>query len=104
VLRRAKAKGLSVGVILAPIFPPTASRPDFAQDLHEMAEALRPIKPDHVYGESLHIRGENTRLVRDALGEEIVFGNGFDRTAERVFHGVLDATGLSGTWWPEHRG
>lgn len=101
VLQRARAEGLRVGVILAPIFPPTATRPDFVEDLRELAEQLRIIGPDHVYGESLHVRGENLRLVQAALGEDIFMGRGFDHAAERVFHRELGRVGLSGTWWPE---
>ncbi len=101
VLRRAKAAGLSVGVILAPIFPPTSSRPDFAADLREMAERLAKIRPDHIYGESLHIRGENVRLVEEALGEKVFIGRGFDRAAGRIFHRELSGAGLRGTWWAE---
>ncbi|MFQ5911482.1 MAG: radical SAM protein, partial [Thermoplasmata archaeon] len=33
VMRRAKELGLPVGVILAPIFPPMQTRPDFVEDL-----------------------------------------------------------------------
>jgi DNA repair photolyase len=100
VLRRAKAKGLRVGVILAPIFPPTSSRPDFAADLRKIVELLRDIRPEHVYGESLHVRGENIRLVEEALCEGIVIGAGFDRAVQRVFQRELNAVGLRGTWWP----
>ncbi len=101
VLRRAKDKGLTVGVILAPIFPTVAPRFDFAADLRVMAEALRDVQPDHIYGESLHLRGENLRLVQEALGEDVFIGRGFDRAAARVFHRELDAVGLCGTWWPD---
>ncbi len=100
VLRRAKAAGLTVGVILAPIFPPTATRPDFAADIREMANQLAEIQPDHIYGESLHVRGENVNLLEEALGEEVFLGRGFDRAAERIFNRELASVGLSGTWWP----
>ncbi len=102
VMRRAKAKGLCVGVILAPVFPPTTTRPDFVEDLEAMIRKLTEIEPDHIYGESLHIRGENIQLVQEALGEEIFMGRGFDRAAQRVFDRELSANGLEGTWWPEH--
>ena len=100
VIRRAKAAGLPVGVILAPIFPATSSRPDFVADLRELAQEIGEIEPDHIFGESLHVRGENMRLVEDALGEEVFIGRGFDQAAERVFHRELAAVGLQGTWWP----
>jgi DNA repair photolyase len=101
VLRKAKAAGLSVGVIVAPVFPPTADRPDVAKDLAELCQELAAIQPDHIYGESLHVRGENTRLVERALGEPIYLAPDFDRTAERIFRQELRAVGLRGTWWPE---
>jgi DNA repair photolyase len=101
VLRRAKEAGLSLGVILAPIFPPTARRPDVIQDLSAMAQALEDLQPDHIYGESLHIRGQNLRLVEDALGEPVRVTPGFDRGVSRLFHQELRKSGLKGTWWPE---
>ncbi|MFQ5911363.1 MAG: radical SAM protein [Thermoplasmata archaeon] len=101
VLRRAKSKGLSVGVILAPIFPPTSTRPDFVEDLREIAVRLKEIGPNHIYGESLHLRGENLRLVENALDEEVFLGRGLDRAIERAFHSELAQVGLQGTWWPE---
>ncbi len=102
LLRKAKDAGLIIGVILAPIFPPTSSRTDFVKDLSDMAVALRDVRPDHIYGECLHVRGENVKLVEDALGEKIFIGRGFDKAAERVFHRELKAVGLHGTWWVEH--
>jgi len=102
VLRRAKDAGLEVGVILAPIFPPTAKRPDVIEDLSAMAQVLKDIEPDHIYGESLHIRGENLRLVEEALGERIRVTAGFDRGIARIFHRELRKSGLKGTWWYGH--
>lgn len=101
VMRKAREAGLSVGVILAPIFPPTSERPDFVTDLYDLVRELEDIRPDHVYGESLHIRGENIRLTEDALGQPVSIGRGFDQAAERVFHQELGRVGLRGTWWPD---
>ncbi len=101
ILRRAKDRGLSIGVILAPIFPDTSKRPDFVADMTELIYELGRIEPDYVYGESLHVRGENLQLLQDALGEEISLGRGFDRAAERVFHRELAEVGLQGEWWPK---
>lgn len=101
VLRKARDKGLRVGIILAPIFPPTSSRPDFVADIRELAQLLAELRPDHVFGESLHIRGENLRLVEEALGERIFLGRGFDKAAGRVFRRELEAVGLKGVWWAE---
>ncbi len=101
ILRRAKVRGLNTGVILAPIFPPNSARPDFASDIEALARELGDIRPDHVYGESFHVRGVNVKLVEDAIQEEIFIGRGFDRAAERVFYRELEAVGLRGTWWAE---
>ncbi len=86
---------------MAPIFPPTSTRPDFVSDIEALAAELGRIRPDHVYGESLHIRGENVQLIEEALEDKIFIGRGFDKAAERVFHRELEAVGLEGTWWPE---
>lgn len=99
VLRKAKEAGLNVGVILAPIFPPVAARQDFRGDLEAMAEALVGIRPDHVYGESFHVRGSNSRLVEGALCHGIEH-DGFDSLAAFHFRRALRNRGLRGTWWP----
>lgn len=104
ILRRAKEHGLITGVILAPIFPRVSLREDFVEDMRAMAIQLAEIEPDHVYGESLHVRGDNVRLIEESLGEELFLGRGFDRAAEKVFYRELRAVGLSGTWWPEANG
>ena len=102
VLRRARDAGLEVGVILAPIFPPTRTRPDVIADLAAMAEALEDLDPEHVYGESLHVRGQNLKLLENALGEQVHVTPGFDRGIAKIFHAELRKSGLRGTWWYEH--
>ncbi len=102
VLRRARAAGLNTGVILAPIFPPVAVRPDVVQDIREMAETLKEVRPDHIYGESLHVRGQNLRLIEEDLGERVRVTPGFDRGISKVFRAELKRVGLTGTWWYEH--
>lgn len=101
VISKAKDEGLSVGVILAPIFPACELRPDFAGDLREIIQYLAEIQPDHIYGETLHVRGENLRLVEAALGEGISVGREFDKEAGLVFQEELSSVGLRGTWWAE---
>jgi len=100
-LRKAKERGLRTGVILAPIFPAVRVRPDVRADLEAMIDDLAPIKPDHIYGESVHIRGINLAYVENALGEKVEL-RGFDWTAEKMFHDILTAHGLKGRWWVEH--
>jgi len=101
ILRRARDAGIPTGVILAPIFPPTTARPDAIADLQEMAQALGDIEPDHIYGESLHVRGQNMRLLEGALGERVRVTAGFDNGIAKVFHRELRKFGLTGVWWPE---
>jgi DNA repair photolyase len=101
VLRRARAAGLNVGVILAPVFPPTRARPDVLKDLEAMAQALEKIRPHHIYGESLHVRGRNLQLLEQALGEKIRLTPGFDKGIAKAFHQTLRKSGLHGTWWYE---
>jgi DNA repair photolyase len=101
LLALAKKAGLRVGVIIAPVFPACVLRPDVQEDLRSIAAALAQIKPDHIYGESLHVRGENVRLVEEAIGEKLRLTNGFDRGLARLFREELARAGLSGVWWPE---
>ena len=68
----------------------------------ETAEALEDLQPNHVYGESLHVRGQNIRLIEKALGEQVRVTSGFDRGIARAFHEELRKSGIRGTWWYEH--
>lgn len=101
VLRRAKERGIRIGVILAPIMPGVHVRPDVRKDLSAMALALVGLRPDHIYGESMHVRGENVRLVEEKIQQEMPPSDGFDRRCARWFQEELSAVGLHGTWWPE---
>ena len=101
VLARAVEAGLRTGVIIAPVFPVCRLRPDIREDLRAIVERLADIRPDHIYGESLHVRGENLRLVEEALGEPVRLTKGFDRGVARLFREELARVGLKGVWWPE---
>lgn len=103
VIKRARESGLKTGVILAPIFPPTKIRPDVEEDLNEIMRQLALIKPDHIYGESLHIRGGNIRLIRQILGEDLTGLKTFEFEIKCLFKSKLKEYGLKGTWWSEHR-
>lgn len=104
MLKKAKEKGLKVGVILAPIFPPIRVRRDVRKDLRQIVQRLAEINPHHIFGESFHVRGENVRLVERVLGEPLRETDGFDEVAGFVFRGELETVGLKGIWWPEsHR-
>lgn len=100
-LRKAKEYGLTTGVIIAPVMPPVKARMDVNGDLEVIIKELAKIQPDHIYGESVHVRGINVAYLENAIGERL-FLNGFDREAEHVFHSILKRYGLSGRWWPEH--
>ncbi len=102
LLEAAAAAGLEVGVIIAPVFPVCSLRPDIKDDLQQIARRLKGINPNHVYGESLHVRGRNVELVEDAIGEPLRLTNGFDRGVEILFREALASVGLRGTWWPSH--
>ncbi len=101
VLRRAKACGLHTGVIIAPIFPAVSVRRDAISDLIQLISRLSEIHPDHVYGESLHVRGENMNLIREALGESVKMAPSFDEEIAEVFYRELRAQGIPATWWPK---
>ena len=103
MLAAAKQAGLRVGVIIAPVFPACRLRPDIAEDLAAITASLAGIEPDHIYGESLHARGENIHLLETVLGERIRVTNGFDVGVGRLFRQELKRAGLRGTWWPEFR-
>ena len=103
VLRKAREAKVPTGVILAPIFPSVKVRADVIADIEAMAAELGDIRPDYIFGESLHPRGQNMRLIEDALGEPIVFPHAFDFHVGRNFRRALRKHRLEGKWWPDHR-
>lgn len=100
-LRKAKEFKLNTGVIIAPVFPSVRVRRNVRADLEAIALELSEIRPTHIFGESLHVRGINLAYVENAAGEKLNLV-GFDRVAEKMFHEVLGAYNLKGIWWPEH--
>ncbi len=101
ILRKAKIRGLRTGIIIAPVFPSTKQRPDVRLDLERIANVLSEIRPDFIYGESLHVRGINIAYIEEAIGQKLVL-NGFERDVERMFHESLSLNGLKGRWWREY--
>ena len=101
ILEKAKAEAVPTGIIIAPVFPSVKLRPDVAGDLDEIAGALAKIRPNYIYGESIHVRGINQAYVEKALEEPLQL-HGFDKTAEEFFHKTLRRHGLKGRWWPEY--
>src|SRR3989449_8222413 len=100
VLRKAKDLGVTTGVILAPILPSVSVRPDVREDIRAMAAVLAELRPDHIFGESMHVRGDNSRLLAENLDGPLPSFDGFDRHCSRWFHEELRAVGLHGIWWP----
>lgn len=100
-LKKAKENSITTGVIIAPVFPSIKARPNLLADLDAIASALSEIRPDRIYGESVHIRGLNLAYIESAIKETLQL-DGFDRRAGRLFNAILQRHGLSGKWWPEH--
>jgi hypothetical protein len=72
------------------------------EDLRQIIERLGKIKPDYIYGESLHRRGSNMQEIEVALGER-PFAEDFDSKIKREFYRLLKKNKLSGKWWPDHK-
>ena len=102
ILEKAKSSRIRTGVIIAPVFPPVTARPDVVDDLKELATMLSKTCPDYIFGESLHVRGGNYRLLEDVLHEPVASRHDFDETASSILRGELRRKGLTATWWPEH--
>ena len=100
ILKHAKEHTLETGIIIAPVFPRVKLRPDLESDLDQIATVLSEIRPDHIYGESLHKRGTNFTYIEKAIGEKVVI-DGLDKEAETLFHSALGAHNLIGRWWVE---
>lgn len=101
VLENAKKLGLNTGIIVAPVFPSIKVRPSPSEDLKHIFERLIKLRPNHIYGESLHIRGSNMGEIEMALGEKPEL-EGFDKKIEKEFYRLLNLYGLKGKWWKEY--
>jgi DNA repair photolyase len=104
LLQKAADAGLRTGVIIAPVFPPTEQRPDWEADLEAIFERLVEMKPDMVYGECLHIRGNNLELLAEKgvkVDRKTLYP--FDGRAGALFNKLLQRYGLNGVWWYEYR-
>jgi len=105
ILKKVKEKGIETGVIIAPVFPPVRLRPNVKEDLKNIFTALAEVSPDHIYGEMLHPRGANLRIIEEILGERFSRESllEYDKVLEEIFTDLLTAYHLKGQWWPEHR-
>ena len=102
VIKKAKELGLNTGIIIAPVLPSVKIRPSPSDDLKQIIEFLSEIKPDYIYGESLHTRGSNMKEIETALGERPIL-KGFDKSIEKDFYQLLKQNKLNGKWWKDHR-
>ncbi len=102
MLRRAKELGLRVGVIIAPIMPPVRQRPNVEADLDAIMRELASIGVDQVFGEMLHIRGQNITRLEAILGERLVINRGLDVKIGSIFERLLKKYGLKGEYWREY--
>jgi DNA repair photolyase len=98
VLKKAKEAGIPIGVVAAPVI----TRGGWREDLERLFRALAELKPDVVFGESLHARGLNLARLK-AAGVEAQTGPAADREVGRVFEELLREHGLRGSYWYEHR-
>jgi DNA repair photolyase len=103
MLRRAKELGLRTGVIIAPILPPVKQRPDVEADLDAIMRELASIGVDQVFGEMLHIRGQNIARLEEILGERLVINKELDRQLGNLFETLLNKYGLNGEYWYEYQ-
>ena len=105
IIRKAREKGIDIGVIVAPIFPPNSAREDLSRDLDMIMKTLAKIRPDHIYGEMLHARGANLVMIETMLNTKFKKEKllAWDKKIEYLFYEKLAEHGLSGEYWPEHR-
>lgn len=99
ILSEAKKHGVKTGVIIAPILPRCKFRPSVEDDLREMFKLLSDVRPDYVYGESLHVRGSNMMYLSEALGDKLEIEPEFDRYVGRLFKSLLNYHRLKGVYW-----
>ena len=104
ILEKAKNKGIKTGVIIAPILPPVPQREDLENDLRSIFENLANIGVDQVFGEMLHPRGTNLKLLEEVIGEKISISDliKLDKKIGKLFETLLKKFNLTGRWWYEH--
>lgn len=102
ILEEAKAAGLRVGVVVAPIVPPNRLRPDLEGDLDELFKRLAEIGVDVVYGEMLHVRGPNMRYLAEAGLSDVKIDAKMDTAIEHIFTKLLKKYNLKGAYWKEY--
>lgn len=100
-------QGVKKGVIMAPLFPKCEARCAAPFDIILVAKDIKEHVPDivHIYGEALHIRGENLPRMNNLLGTTWTGSSlkAWDNEAEGVFYAVMGDLKIPATYWREHR-
>lgn len=99
ILLEVKKHGLRTGVIVAPILPPCRLRPHVEDDLRTIFYMLAKVRPDVIYGESLHVRGVNLTYLSKAIGEKVFIPPNFDKKVGKLFISLLRKNQLKGYYW-----
>lgn len=97
IVSRAKERGLSTGVHIAPIFPPNRLREDLDRDLEEIAEKLSMVRPDNISAEALHVRGINMLYLERAIGERLRLDY-FEEKAREALTRAMKKYSLNFSW------
>lgn len=105
VIKEFREANVETGVIVAPLFPSNMVRPDFEGDLGNIFEILSEIRPNRIFGETLHRRGGNMVLINRAIGKSFSKDElmNFDHVAKDIFINLLNKYRLKGDWWPEFK-
>ena len=99
MLRKAKAAGARIGVVVAPIIP----RKGWRRDLDKLFRALAELGSEVIYGEMLHPRGSNLALMKQRGIEFLMPTKELDRLIGAYFEMLLVEYGLDGKYWYEWR-
>ena len=105
LLKEAKSRGLTTGIIIAPILPIEGWLEDLEQIFKEVATIAASSGStdnassivDIVYGESLHIRGSNIEYIREETDIPLLLHS--DRHVGRCFTALLKKYNLNGRYW-----
>jgi len=101
IIKKANEYEIPVGVIVAPILPEVKHRPNLVEDISNIFSEIAKLNPNHVYGETIHTRGSNLKLLEKRLGYNFVISQDFDERCSNIFKMELEKYNLTGTWWPK---
>lgn len=97
MLRKAKAAGARIGVVVAPIIP----RIGWRRDLDILFKAIAELEPEVVFGEMLHPRGSNLAVMRERGIPFWSPSKELDKAVGAYFELLLAEYGLNGKYWYE---